>query len=101
MGQAVERLVVSHHRRRLARIGWLGALDAPPGGFAAGEPPPRTGNRLEILIDDATGLPRIADEIEKAESYVHLAGWFFSPEFRAAPRRAGAARALGWRRRAG
>jgi hypothetical protein len=32
---------------------------------------------------------------------VHLAGWFFSPEFRAAPRRAGAARALGWRRRAG
>ena len=82
VGQAVERLVVSHHRRRLARIGRLGALDAPPGGFAAGDPPPRRGNRLEILIDGATALPRIADEIEKAESHVHLAGWFFSPEFR-------------------
>ena len=82
VGQAVERLVVLHHRRRLARIGRLGALDAPPGGFAAGDPPPRKGNQLEILIDGATALPRIADEIEKAESHVHLAGWFFSPEFR-------------------
>jgi phosphatidylserine/phosphatidylglycerophosphate/cardiolipin synthase-like enzyme len=85
VGQAVERLVVSHHRRRLARIGRLGALDAPPGSFAAGDPPPRRGNRLEILIDGATALPRIADEIEKAESHVHLAGWFFSPEFRLRP----------------
>jgi phosphatidylserine/phosphatidylglycerophosphate/cardiolipin synthase-like enzyme len=85
VGQAVERLVVAHHRRRLARIGWLGALDAPPGGFATGEPPPRKGNRLEILIDGATALPLIADEIEKAESHVHLAGWFFSPEFRLRP----------------
>ena len=82
VGQAVERLVVLHHRRRLARIGQLGALDAPPGGFASGDPPPRKGNQLEILIDGATALPRIADEIEKAESHVHLAGWFFSPEFR-------------------
>jgi len=81
-GQAVERLVVLHHRRRLARIGWLDALDAPAGGFAAGDPQPRSGNRLEILIDGATALPRIVDEIEKAESHVHLAGWFFSPEFK-------------------
>ena len=81
-GQAVERLVVLHHRRRLARIGRFDALDAPAGGFAGGDPQPRIGNRLEILIDGATALPRIADEIEKAESHVHLAGWFFSPEFK-------------------
>ena len=82
VGHAVERLVVSHHRRRLTRIGQLGALDAPPGGFAAGDPSPRKGNLLEILIDGATALPRIADEIQKAESHVHLAGWFFSADFR-------------------
>ncbi|MGZ4357126.1 MAG: phospholipase D-like domain-containing protein [Gaiellaceae bacterium] len=85
VGEAVERLVVVHHRRRLARIGWLGAVDSPPGGFAAGEPLPRKGNRLEILIDGATALPLIADEIENAEAHVHLAGWFFSPEFRLRP----------------
>jgi len=81
-GRTVEQLVVWHHRRRLARIGQLGALDAPSGGFPAGDPPPRKGNRFEILIDGATALPRIADEIEKARTHVHLAGWFFSPEFK-------------------
>ena len=85
VGQAVERLVVSHHRRRLRRIGWIGALDPPSGGFANGDPPARPGNRLEILINGATALPRIADEIEQAESHVHLAGWFFSPEFKLRP----------------
>jgi phosphatidylserine/phosphatidylglycerophosphate/cardiolipin synthase-like enzyme len=82
VGQALERLVVSHHRRRLRRIGWIGALDAPSGGFAAGDPPARAGNQFDVLIDGATALPRIAEEIERAESCVHLAGWFFSPAFR-------------------
>jgi phosphatidylserine/phosphatidylglycerophosphate/cardiolipin synthase-like enzyme len=89
VGQAIEGLIVSHHRRRLARIDRLGAVDAPPGGFAAGDPPPRTGNQLEILIDGAVALPRIADELEQAKSHVHLAGWFFSPEFRLRPEGAG------------
>jgi phosphatidylserine/phosphatidylglycerophosphate/cardiolipin synthase-like enzyme len=85
VGEAFERIVVRHHRRRLARIGRLGALDSPPGGFAAGDPRPQKGNRFEILIDGATALPLIADEIENAESHVHLAGWFFSPEFSLRP----------------
>ena len=56
-----------------------------PGGFAAGEPPPRPGNQVEVLIDGATALPRIAEEIERARSHVHIAGWFFSPEFKLRP----------------
>jgi phosphatidylserine/phosphatidylglycerophosphate/cardiolipin synthase-like enzyme len=81
----IERMVIWHHRRRLARLDQLLALDAAPGGFAAGEPPPRSGNDLEILIDGAEALPRMADAIDAAASHVHLAGWFFSPDFRLRP----------------
>jgi hypothetical protein len=38
LGAAVGRAVRAHHRRRLERIGWLVALDAPGGDWAAGEP---------------------------------------------------------------
>src|SRR5205814_1009009 len=48
-------------------------------------PPPRSGNRVEILVDGETALPRIADELVGARSQVHLAGWFFSPDFRLRP----------------
>ncbi len=74
--------MTAHHRRRLKRIGWLGALDAPPGGWAEGDPPSRLGNELEVIVDGANALPRIADEIERARSHVWIAGWFFSPGFR-------------------
>ena len=82
LGIGLERLVTSHHRRRLSRIGWLNALDAPPGGWAEGDPPPRPGNELEVIVDGAEALPRIADEIERAKSHVWIAGWHFSPDFR-------------------
>ena len=36
---------------------------------------------MEILIDGAEALPRIAAELKQARSHVHLAGWFFSPDF--------------------
>ena len=85
VGRAIEGLVVRHHRRRLERLGKLACLDAPAGGYAAGPPPPRPGNRVEVLVDGETALPRIADEIEGARSHVHLAGWFFTPEFRLRP----------------
>src|SRR5919201_5928162 len=81
LGARLERQIVRHHRRRLARIDRLGALDAPPGGWAAGEPPPRRGNAVEVLVDGATALPRIAEAIAGAESHVHIAGWYFSPQF--------------------
>jgi phosphatidylserine/phosphatidylglycerophosphate/cardiolipin synthase-like enzyme len=82
VGDAIERLVVRHHRRRLERLGKLSCLDAPPGGYAVGPPPPRDGNELEVLVDGATALPCVADELARAGAHVHLAGWFFSPEFR-------------------
>jgi hypothetical protein len=46
----------------LRRIGWERAFD-PSGAdvWAAGEPRPRAGCELEILIDGAEALPRLAD----------------------------------------
>jgi phosphatidylserine/phosphatidylglycerophosphate/cardiolipin synthase-like enzyme len=81
VGRALERTVEAHHRRRLSNVGWSRALDPPPGNWAAGEPPPRTGNAVEILVDGAAALPRIAGALQEARSHVHLAGWHFSPGF--------------------
>src|SRR6266550_2704792 len=82
LGSGLERLATAHHRRRLRRIGWLRALDAPRGGWAEGDPPSRPGNELEVIVDGSEALPRIADEIERARSHVWIAGWHFSPDFR-------------------
>jgi phosphatidylserine/phosphatidylglycerophosphate/cardiolipin synthase-like enzyme len=81
LGKVLERLVTGHHRRRLRRIGHLEALHSPPDGWAGGDPPPRAGNELEVLVDGAEALPRIANAIAAARSHVWLAGWFFSPDF--------------------
>ena len=82
LGDTVERFVRGHHHRRLRRLGWNHALE-PAGDelWASGEPPPRAGNAVEILIDGAEALPRIAAEVRKARSHVHLAGWYVSPGF--------------------
>jgi phosphatidylserine/phosphatidylglycerophosphate/cardiolipin synthase-like enzyme len=82
VGDGAERLVSGHHRRRLRALGWERALDPPPGLWAAGDPPQRPGCALEVLIDGEEALPRIAEELRRAESHVHLAGWFFTPGFR-------------------
>ncbi len=42
---------------------------------------PAAGCSLEPLIDGAQALPRLAAELRKARSQVHLAGWFMSPDF--------------------
>jgi phosphatidylserine/phosphatidylglycerophosphate/cardiolipin synthase-like enzyme len=81
LGQMVERLTRSHHRRRLQRVGWRRAIDPPAGGWAEGEPPPRSGNALEVLIDGAAALPAMAETIAGARSHVHLTGWHITPEF--------------------
>src|SRR5207249_3863546 len=79
LGERVEALIRSHHRRRLRRLGWEHALDAQPGSWATGAPPPRDGNTVELLVDGVEALPAIARAIESAHSHVHLAGWYFSP----------------------
>jgi phosphatidylserine/phosphatidylglycerophosphate/cardiolipin synthase-like enzyme len=80
IGDRLDHALVAHHRRRLARLGWIGALDAPPGGWAEGDPPPRAGNDVEVLVDGSEALPQIASDIAGARSHVWLAGWHFSPE---------------------
>ena len=81
LGESVARSVVAHHRRRLERVGWSRAVDPPEGLWAEGDPPPRGGCSLEVLIDGEEALPRIADEIAAARSHVWLAGWQFAPVF--------------------
>jgi phosphatidylserine/phosphatidylglycerophosphate/cardiolipin synthase-like enzyme len=80
-GDQLTTQICSHHRRRLRRIGWSRALEPPAGGWAAGDPPMRSGNAVEVLIDGAEALPAIVDELRRARSHVHLTGWHFSPDF--------------------
>jgi phosphatidylserine/phosphatidylglycerophosphate/cardiolipin synthase-like enzyme len=83
LGDRVERAVRAHHRRRLTRIGHGEVLDAPAGGWAeAGSFARRGGNHVEVLVDGAEALPRMAADIEAARSHAHLAGWFFTPGLR-------------------
>jgi phosphatidylserine/phosphatidylglycerophosphate/cardiolipin synthase-like enzyme len=80
-GALVNNVIVGHHRRRLARSGHGGSLDAEGAGWAVIGREPRPGCSLEVLIDGAEALPRIAHELRDARSHVHMAGWFFSPGF--------------------
>ncbi|HEY4844074.1 MAG TPA: phospholipase D family protein [Candidatus Dormibacteraeota bacterium] len=81
LGQLVERLSISHHQRRLGQVGWTRAIDPPPGEWAGGDPPPRPGNTLEVLIDGADALKTMAVSLAAARSHVHLTGWHVTPEF--------------------
>jgi len=85
IGDAIERAIRAHHRRRLRRIGWEHALDAVGPAWAGGDPPPREGNAVEVLVDGADALPRIAEELRRARSHVYLAGWHVTPTFRLGP----------------
>jgi phosphatidylserine/phosphatidylglycerophosphate/cardiolipin synthase-like enzyme len=75
VGDAVESLVLGRHRRRLRRLGWGPTLEPAGRLWADGEPGVRAGNDIEILIDGANFLPRLAAELERARSHVHIAGW--------------------------
>jgi phosphatidylserine/phosphatidylglycerophosphate/cardiolipin synthase-like enzyme len=81
-GFGIDSLVGAHHRRRLRRVGRGAQLEPPDDGlWAAGEPPPREGCRLEILIDGAEALPRISAALDQARREVHIAGWHVTPDF--------------------
>jgi phosphatidylserine/phosphatidylglycerophosphate/cardiolipin synthase-like enzyme len=41
----------------------------------------RPGNAVDVLIDGEQALPAIAEEVRKARSHVHLAGWHVTPGF--------------------
>jgi phosphatidylserine/phosphatidylglycerophosphate/cardiolipin synthase-like enzyme len=82
-GQAVEGLIRGHHHRRLAGLDRLGQLDPPEDGslWAAGDPSPREGCELKVLVDGAEALPAIAEVLAGARSHVHIAGWHLTPDF--------------------
>jgi phosphatidylserine/phosphatidylglycerophosphate/cardiolipin synthase-like enzyme len=82
-GRGIDAAVCAHHRRRLERAGRADQLDPPEDGrlWAAGQPPPRAGCELQILIDGAEALPRIAEALDGARSEVNIAGWHITPSF--------------------
>jgi phosphatidylserine/phosphatidylglycerophosphate/cardiolipin synthase-like enzyme len=84
VGAGVEAAIRAHHRRRLARIGQSERLDPPEGSpslWATGDPPVRGGNELEVLIDGAQALPRMAEELAEARSSIDIAGWHLTAGF--------------------
>jgi phosphatidylserine/phosphatidylglycerophosphate/cardiolipin synthase-like enzyme len=82
LGDAIEAAVRSKHRRRLERLGWRRALEPPDDGlWAAGDPPPRPGCSLDVLVDGGEALPAVAEALQGARRFVHLTGWHIAPHF--------------------
>src|SRR6201993_1148992 len=83
VGDSVETAVRAKHRWRLRRLGWSRALDPSDDGglWAQGDPPPREGCALDVLVDGAEAFPKIAEAIAGARDYVHVAGWHVAPYF--------------------
>ncbi len=83
VGQGIEIAVGAHHRSRLQRVSRLDQLNPPhsPTLWAAGDPPPRSGSALEVLVDGEEALPRIAEALAGARSHVHIAGWHVTSDF--------------------
>jgi phosphatidylserine/phosphatidylglycerophosphate/cardiolipin synthase-like enzyme len=82
LGDGIEAAVRIKHAWRLRRLGWEHALSPPDGGlWARGDPPPREGCSLEVLIDGAEAFAAMARAIDNARDHVHLAGWHIAPYF--------------------
>ncbi len=82
VGDGVEAAVKLKHRRRLERLGWGRVFDPlSPGVFAEGDPPPRPGCALDVLIDGANALPPMVEALSSAQRFVHVTGWHLEPGF--------------------
>ncbi|MEA2218314.1 MAG: hypothetical protein QOJ35_940, partial [Solirubrobacteraceae bacterium] len=82
LGRAIELSVKQHHRWRLRRLGQASAIDVDGARlWATGAPPPRPGNRLDVLVDGAQALPAIAEAMQTARSHVHVTGWHLAAHF--------------------
>jgi phosphatidylserine/phosphatidylglycerophosphate/cardiolipin synthase-like enzyme len=82
LGEGVEAAVTIKHRLRLRRLGWQRAL-RPHGDalWADGDPPPRPGCSMQVLIDGAQALPEMARALSGARHSVHITGWHVAPSF--------------------
>ncbi len=90
VGDGIERAVAAKHRWRLARLG-SGALDPTGGWWAAGDPPPRPGCHVDVLVDGAEAFAAIAEAIEGARESVYITGWHVAPGFEVVRRESGVA----------
>jgi phosphatidylserine/phosphatidylglycerophosphate/cardiolipin synthase-like enzyme len=82
-GTLIEGAMGAHHYRRLRNLGHAAQYDPPDDGrlWTAGDPPPRPGNAVDVLVDGAQALPAIAEAIRGAKHHVHVAGWSITPHF--------------------
>jgi phosphatidylserine/phosphatidylglycerophosphate/cardiolipin synthase-like enzyme len=81
-GQAVEHAVVGNHSRRLRKIGWSRALaPADDALWPSGDPPPRDGNDVRVLVDGSHALPVIEAAIRQASRSIMIAGWCLTHDF--------------------
>ncbi|HEY1524566.1 MAG TPA: phospholipase D family protein [Solirubrobacteraceae bacterium] len=80
VGDAIERAVCVKHRRRLTRLG-SHALDPGQGWWAVGDPPPREGCELRVLVDGQEAFAEIARAIGDARESVCITGWHIAPQF--------------------
>src|SRR3954451_2969735 len=95
VGDGLERTMIHHHRRRLRRHGQLRAFaPASDGLYATTAVAPREGNDLQILIDGANALPRMAEAIQNAKRHVHVCSWHLEPDFDPGPRQNGPVKEL-------
>jgi phosphatidylserine/phosphatidylglycerophosphate/cardiolipin synthase-like enzyme len=83
LGNAIERLTSDHHARRLGKLGRAPQRTPPDDGrlWAAGDPPPRGGNALDLLIEGAAYFPAVERAIRGARRSVLIAGWCVTPGF--------------------
>ena len=80
IGKGVDELVQGRHARRLRRVGATHALEPGPGSlWIEGGPPARPGNSVQVLIDGAQALPRMAQAMQRARSHILVAGWYLTP----------------------
>ncbi len=82
-GDGIERLTQAHHARRLRKLGHAAQRTPPEDGslWAAGDPPPRAGNALDVLIEGSAYFPALEQAIRGARRSVLIAGWCITPQF--------------------
>jgi phosphatidylserine/phosphatidylglycerophosphate/cardiolipin synthase-like enzyme len=83
VGSAIERLTTDHHARRLGKLGRSAQRSPPDDGlvWAAGDPPQRAGNAIDVLIDGASYFAAVEAAIRGARRSVTIAGWCMRPGF--------------------
>ncbi len=85
LGDGIETAVRTKHRLRLRRLGSAHALrPVGEGLWAQGDPPPRTGCSLDVLLDGAHALPEMARALAGARESIHITGWHIEPSFQIA-----------------